>query len=97
MRQRDKKKNQKEIMKAYSMILQIGLSMMVCMAISLGLGYYLDRLFQTKWCILVMLLIGILASLRSMLVLTGVYKPGKDDTGEKKESTTDGDGEDYFD
>ena len=97
MRQRDKKKTQKEIMKAYSMILQIGLSMMVCMAISLGLGYYLDRLFQTKWCIIIMAVIGILASLRSMLVLTGVYKPGQDNTEGKKESMTDGDGEDKLD
>lgn len=94
MRERDEKKNRKEIIKAYSMILQIGLSVMVCMAISLGLGYYLDRLFRTKWCVIVMLMIGILASLRSMLVLTGVYKPGKKDAEEEKESTEDGRGED---
>lgn len=94
MRKRDSKKERKEIVKAYSMILQIGLSVMVCMAISLGLGVYLDCLFQTKWCTIVMLFIGIFASLRSMLVLTGVYKPGREDTSRKKETVSDGDGED---
>lgn len=87
MRKRDKNKNRREIINAFSMILQIGLAMMVCLGISLGIGYYLDKLFQTRFIVIIMMFIGILASLRSMLVLTGVYKPGKreqEDTGEGK-------------
>lgn len=81
MRKRDDKKNRREIVNAFSMILQIGLAMMVCMGVSLGIGYYFDKLFQTHWIILVMMIIGILASLRSMLVLTGAYKPhGREDS-----------------
>lgn len=77
MKKRDVKKNRREITRAFSMILQIGLAMMVCMGVSLGIGYYIDRLFGTRFGILLMMIIGILASLRSMLVLTGVYKPGE--------------------
>ncbi len=81
MRRRDKDKNRKEIVHAFSMILQIGLAMMICMAVSLGIGYYIDKLFHTNLWMVVMLFVGLLASLRSMLVLTGVYHPG-----EKKEN-----------
>ena len=88
MRRRDKDKNRKEIVHAFSMILQIGLAMMICMAVSLGIGYYIDKLFHTNLWMVVMLFVGLLASLRSMLVLTGVYHPG-----EKKE-TVDEDSKD---
>lgn len=82
MRRRDEDKNRKEVVHAFSMILQIGLAMMICMAVSIGIGYYIDKLFHTNFWMVIMLFIGILASLRSMLVLTGVYHPG-----EKKENT----------
>lgn len=81
MRRRDEDKNRKEVVHAFSMILQIGLAMMICMAVSIGIGYYIDKLFHTNFWMVIMLFIGILASLRSMLVLTGVYHPG-----EKKEN-----------
>ena len=64
-------------MKAISMILQIGLAIMVCMGMSLCIGIYIDRIFNTNLGIMIMMLIGIMASIRSMLVLTGNYKPGQ--------------------
>ena len=76
MRKRDEAKNRREIIHALSMIMQIGLSMMVCMSVSLLIGYGLDKLFGTKCFMVIMMFIGILASLRSMLVLTGQYHPG---------------------
>ena len=92
MRKRDDEKNKREIFKALSLILQIGLSILVCMAMSMGIGYYLDKLFNTRFIILLFMVIGFLASIRSMLVLTGKYKPGqmnKDE--EQKEDQTDSD------
>jgi F0F1-type ATP synthase assembly protein I len=92
MRKRDDEKNKREIFKALSLILQIGLSILVCMAMSMGIGYYLDKLFNTRFIILIFMVIGFLASIRSMLVLTGKYKPGqmhKDE--EQKEDQTDSD------
>ncbi len=90
MRERDKVKNRKETMHALAMILQIGLSIMVCMGMSLAIGYYIDRLFVTKIWVPVMMLVGILAAIRSMLVLTGRYKPG----GGSGDSAGDGKGQD---
>lgn len=86
MRKRDEAKNRREMIHALSMIMQIGLSMMVCMSVSTLIGYGIDRLFGTKFWIVIMMFVGILASLRSMLVLTGQYHPGqnqktKEDTG----------------
>ena len=45
MRKRDEAKNRREIIHALSMIMQIGLSMMVCMSVSLLIGYGLDKLY----------------------------------------------------
>ena len=92
MRKRDDEKNKREIFKALSLILQIGLSILVCMAMSMGIGYYLDKLFNTRFIILIFMVIGFLASIRSMLVLTGKYKPGQMNRDEEqKEDQTDGD------
>ena len=90
MRERDKVKNRKETMHALAMILQIGLSIMVCMGMSLAIGYYIDRLFVTTIWVPVMMLVGILAAIRSMLVLTGRYKPGSG----SGDSAGDGKGQD---
>ncbi len=98
MRRRDEARNRKEILHALSMVMQIGLSMMVCMSVSALIGYGIDKLCGTKFWIVIMLFIGILASLRSMLVLTGQYTPGQkdrdrqpsDDIQSGKESTDEG-------
>ena len=92
MRKRDEAKNRREIIHALSMIMQIGLSMMVCMSVSLLIGYGLDKLLVPMFMV-IMMFIGILASLRSMLVLTGQYHPGSTKK-ETQEGKQDGDGED---
>ena len=98
MRKRDKKKEHREIAKALAMFGQIGISMMTCLAVSLGIGYYLDKLWAMEitvngmadmFIIIIMMVIGILAALRSMLVLTGVYTPGSSQD-ETKESEDEG-------
>ncbi len=87
MKKRDEDKNRREIMTALAMILQIGLAILVCMAMSIGIGWYLDRLLGTKFLLIVFMIIGFLASIRSMLVLTGRYKPGEKSSPEKREKT----------
>lgn len=86
MRKRDEKKNRREIVHSLAMILQIGLAMITCMGMSLAIGYYIDRLFGTKIWLIIMMVIGIMASFRSLLVLTGHYHPGR----AEKEEDTDG-------
>ena len=90
MKKRDEEKNRREVVHAFSMILQIGLAMMICMAVSIGIGYYIDRLFHTSYWMVIMMFVGILASLRSMLVLTGVDHPG----GKKKKESANEDSPD---
>ena len=84
MKKRDKKKENREILKALAMVTQIGLAMMTCMAVSFGIGFYLDRLLGTKIWIMIFLLIGILASIRSLFILTGkisaTEEKGSDET-----------------
>lgn len=92
MRKRDQTKNRRETMKAIAMILQLGLSILTCMGMSLAIGYYIDRLFRTTIWVPVMMVIGILAAIRSMLVLTGHYKPNSSEKG-----TTDGDSKEKSD
>ena len=82
-------------MNALAMILQIGLALICCMCISLALGIWLDRLFGTKFIVIIFMVIGFLASIRSMLVLTGRYKPGemskdKKDKTDKEDEGNDG-------
>ena len=71
MEKRDKKRENKEIIRALAMLTQIGLAMMTCMGISFGIGYYIDRLAGTRYWVMIFLLIGILASIRSLFILTG--------------------------
>ena len=77
MKKRDEKKNQREIIRSLTMILQIGLAMLTCMGMSMAIGYYLDRLFSTKIWVIIMMIIGMMAAIRSLLVLTGKFYPGK--------------------
>lgn len=71
MKKRDKKRENKEILRARAMLTQIGLAMMTCMGISFGIGYYIDRQAGTRYWVMIFLLIGILASIRSLFILTG--------------------------
>ena len=85
MRKHDSEKNKREVMTALALILQIGLAILVCMAMSMGIGYYLDKLFGTKFIIIIFMVIGFLASIRSMLVLTGHYHPGEKSSKKEEE------------
>ncbi len=79
MKKRDEKKERKEIFGALAMIMQIGLSMMTCMGISFAIGYYVDQALGTKFWVLTMLVIGIMASIRSLFILTGKIASTEDD------------------
>lgn len=86
MKKRDRKREKRELVNALAMLLQIGLAMMTCMAISFGIGFYLDRLLGTKYWVMIFLLIGILASIRSLFILTGkIQTPGSSGKTEKGE------------
>ena len=74
MKKRDKKRENKEILRE--------LAMVTCMGISFGIGYYIDRLAGTRYWVMIFLLIGILASIRSLFILTGRLQ-SSEETGKK--------------
>ena len=59
-----------EVLNALALVTQIGLTLILCMSISLFIGYCLDRLFSTHFIIIIMMFIGIGASLRSLIMIT---------------------------
>ncbi|MCH5264850.1 MAG: AtpZ/AtpI family protein [Lachnospiraceae bacterium] len=92
---RDKKKNQREIIHALTMVLQIGLAMLTCMGMSMAIGYYIDRLFGTRYWLIIMLFIGILAAIRSLFILTERYfKKPESSYVKEKDGETHGDSQD---
>jgi F0F1-type ATP synthase assembly protein I len=63
-------KNGDKIGKAWIMIFQISISMIVPMAMCGALGWYLDGKFGTGFLFILFLLLGILASFRNVYYLT---------------------------
>ena len=64
----DKKEQHKELARAFSLFSQIGLNIIVCVAIGLVLGLYLDNLLGTSpWLLLVCMFLGIAAAFKSII------------------------------
>ena len=63
----DKKPEQNEFVKAMSYFLQIGVSILACLAVGIFLGWLLDRLFgTTPWLIMVFSFLGVAAAFKSI-------------------------------
>ncbi len=68
------KKEYSDVAKGISMILQIGVNMIVSVALSLFIGYKLDKWFATKYWMLIFLVLGFAAGIRSVYMITkGFY------------------------
>jgi len=65
---RDSKEQRSGFMAAFSSFSQIGITIIVCVAIGILLGKYLDNLLGTSpWLLLVFMLFGIAAAIKSIL------------------------------
>ena len=60
----------RKVIKSIAMITQISVSMMVPIFLCAALGVWLNRLFNTQACFLVLVFIGIGASFRNLYILT---------------------------
>lgn len=60
----------RKVLKSIAMITQIPLSMMVPVFLCAAIGTWLDRLFNTQFCFLVFIVIGIGAAFRNVYILT---------------------------
>ncbi len=63
------KKNTK-VLKAFSMISQVGISMITPVLISCFIGLKLDEWFSTSYWFIIFLIMGVLAAFRSLYFLT---------------------------
>jgi len=61
-------KNQgNEFVRAYALLLQIGVTIIACLAVGIVIGYFLDRLLGTSpWLLLVFSLFGMGAAFKSI-------------------------------
>lgn len=69
------KKENKGIVRAFVMVLQIGLTMLAPLLVCGWIGLWLDERFDTTLCFLVMMLLGVLAAFRNFFQLVrGFYE-----------------------
>ena len=64
------KNKDRNTFKSFVMITQIGISMMTPIFLCAALGWWLDRLFDTVVCFLIMIIIGVGAAFRNFYIIT---------------------------
>lgn len=80
----DNKLDYVELAKAYSMVFQLGLSMMVPIGLCIFIGYKLDKWLGTRYIVIIFIFIGMAAGMKSAYTITkGFYQ--KDLEKEKKQ------------
>ena len=63
------KNDNKSIAKAFTMILQVGITMLAPLLVCGWFGLWLNDTFHTSWCFLVCMILGILAGFRNFFQL----------------------------
>ena len=84
-----KKNNNKEIVQAFSMVLQFGLNMMVPIVLCLALGIWLGEKYDIDWIVIPLFFVGALAGFNSIFrMVKGFLKEPdtKNNKGTKKEN-----------
>ena len=78
------KKEDREVVKSFAMITQVGLSMLTPIFLCVFLGGYLDKSLHTSYWFIILLILGILAAFRNVYYLTRQFYK-KDLEREQKE------------
>ena len=66
-------KEKSKIFKTFTMLLQIGISMMVPIFLCVGLGSFLDEKFGTAFLFPIFLILGFLSAIRNVYILTRTF------------------------
>ena len=67
MRGRNDRNVTSDFAKAFALLAQMGITIAVCIGLSILFGYYLDRFLGTSpWLLLVFILFGIIAAMKSV-------------------------------
>ncbi|MBR1757181.1 MAG: AtpZ/AtpI family protein [Lachnospiraceae bacterium] len=67
------KRKDKETLRAWTLVLQLGISMMVPVFVGFFIGKWLDGLFATSYLKIVFLALGFLAAIRNTYILLKDY------------------------
>jgi len=66
--QNHKKTDTNEFGRALAMLSQVGISIIVCVAVGIGIGWFLDSVLGTSpWLLLIFTVFGIVAAFKSIL------------------------------
>ena len=66
----NQRKHNRDIVRALSMITQLGITMLVPIVLCFFIGRWLDGIFGTKCIMIIMTILGILAAYRNLFVIT---------------------------
>ena len=73
-REKKRRSEMSEVVKAMSMVMQIGINMMVPVFLCLFIGYKLDKWLGTNYLVIIFVIMGVLAGFKSVYTLTkGFY------------------------
>ena len=80
-----RKNNNREIVQAFSMVLQFGLNMLVPIALCLALGIWLGDKYDIDWIVIPLFFVGALAGFNSIFRMVKGFL--KDDKSKKTRDT----------
>jgi len=84
----DPKADRRKLIRSVGFLSSIGISMVLCTFIGMGMGYYLDKWLGTSpWLTLVFLLFGIAAGFRNIFILTNQELRRQDQENRKNDGT----------
>jgi F0F1-type ATP synthase assembly protein I len=84
------KNNNKEIVQAFSMVLQFGLNMMIPIVLCMALGIWLGDKYDIDWIVIPLFFVGALAGYNSIFrMVKGMLKDS--DTKSKRDTTKEND------
>lgn len=66
-------KNKKRVLQAISMVTQIGLSVLVPVALCVAFGLWLDSVFETNFIMIIFMVLGFAAALRNVIILVRAF------------------------
>ena len=67
MRRNNDRNVTSDFAKAFALLAQMGITIAICIGLSILIGYYLDRFLGTSpWLLLLFILFGIIAALKSV-------------------------------
>lgn len=78
-----KKTNNREIVRAFSMVLQFGLNMLVPIALCTALGIWIGDQYDIDWIVIPLFFIGALAGYNSIYKMVKSFLKDKDTKKEK--------------